>query len=578
MRPMATSLDNKAKERKRSGRGFVVRRIFSRPVIMAISVGAVSLAVNLVVHGDYQSSPYAGFLLWDAANYWKWALDILYGNILGSGVFHQAPLYPYFLAICMKFFGESANAVCLLQCVLSAAASAIICSCTMKMSKSRVAAAAAGLLYAFYGIQVFYTTKIMSETVAVFLLVLAVRMIISGRRCLSTFGAGICTGLLILAKPQFFPAVLPVAAYYFIGQKRHDMRRNAGRATVFIASITFVVMFSTARNLFVAREFVLVCGNGGENFYIGNNDKANGTYVPIEGVSADIAYQDTDVAELARVRSGKELTRSAVSKYWFRKSVDFIVHYPGKYAALQWTKLRNVFSGAELTNMYINRFECKYITRSMKIAFVGFYPLFALFCAGLPGVARRWRRWYTAAVFLVVNMASMLIFFYDTRFMMLTMPVFIMVCGLGLRDILWGISSVFLRRRYVLSPSVVTFMLGVAMLPFIIMRDRAFPSQEWRLWMSLGDIHYGSGDAARSLEYYMKSSELKKDEPLPAFGASKALFMMGHHEAAVRLYLQTFATVGPADRKTIMRDGDYDQVRQCAKQLQARKGSEPSVP
>jgi len=478
----------------------------------------------------------------------------------------------------MKLFGESANAVCLLQCVLSAATSAIVCSCTMKISKSKAAAVAAGLLYAFYGMQVFYTTKIMSETVALFLLVLAVRMVISGSRHLSTFGAGICTGLLVLAKPQFFLAVLPVAANCFIAGKGPGMRRKLRRAAVFMASIAFVVMFSTARNLFVAKEFVLVCGNGGENFYIGNNNRANGTYVPIEGVSADIAYQDADVAGLARVRTGKELSRTDVSRYWFERGIDFIVNHPGKYAALQWTKLRNIFSGAELTNMYIRRFERKYITRSLNIAFVGFYPLFLFFCAGLIGVARRWRRWYAAIVFLGVNIAGMMIFFYDTRFMILTMPLFIMVSGVGLRDLLRSFSTLFLRRRCFLSPSVVAFMVGAALLPFIIMRDYAFPSQEWRLWMSLGDIHYGSGDAARSLEYYIKSSELKKDEPLPAFGASRAIFMMGHHETAARLYLQTFATAGPADRKTVMRDGDYDQVRRYAKQLSARKEHEPSIP
>lgn len=520
----------------------------------------VSLLINLIILMDYCNSPFTKFLLWDAANYWEWALDISTGNWLGDKAFHQAPFYPYLLSLFISVFGGEVFPIYLFQGILSAITSALICSITNNLTGNRVSGLIAGLIYSFYGLQVFYATKILSECIAAFFSVFTVWLLLSYRRKRTIIAAGISFGILLLIKPHFLISVPFVILFYFLKLKSQGNRILFERCFCFVFPVILIVSLVSIRNYYVEKDFILVSGNGGENFYIGNHEKAKGTYVQIEGVSADIAYQDKDIRDLAIKITGKDMKRSEISKFWFNNGLKFIKNNKLKFLRLQWSKLKNLFSGADLTNMYVLSFEKKNLTRLFSIAFVNIYLLVPLFFAGIIIVIEEWKNYYLILLFLFVNIANIIIFFYDTRFMVIAMPFFILISAVGIVNV-FRMFKGNANKSMLFKPVFAALIAGICLLPIMIIRDNKFETHDWRMWMTLGEIKYGFGNYNEALRYFIRSSEMKKTECMPVFGVSKTLYKMGQNELAVQIFKSIFQKVGPDEKRTIMRDRDFDVLR-----------------
>lgn len=521
----------------------------------------VSFTINLAVFIDYQNSPFSKFLLWDAALYWNWALEIANGNWIGDSIFHQAPLYPYLLSVFIQVFGAKLIPIYLFQSALSAASAGLICSTSIKITNSKQIGILAGLMYGFYGLQIFYTTKILTECTAIFLILLFVRLLISSKILNSTFLSGITLGLLLLIKPQFLIVIPFVALYFYYRFRSTGIKYVLIRSSYFLIPLTLIIAIVTFRNYYVGREFVLISSNGGENFFIGNHDNATGTYIPVEGISSDIKYQNTDIIAAAQYASGKKLTRSEVSRYWYNRGFSFVVKNPSKFVALEWTKLKDIFSGEELTNMYLMGFEKKNFTSSLSLGFINFYLLFPFFCVGLIVSLRFWRKYQSVFIMLFANIFNMMFFFCDSRFMLVTMPFFILLSATGLCTL---IGTPFRMRNFKtavhLKTSIVLFV-SLILLSAIYFRDKKFPSQEWRMWMTLGEVYYGLDQYQKSLEMFIKSSEMNKTSCMPVFGVCKPIYKLGNKELAAQIYTSTFEKIPPDDKKTILRDDELDPVR-----------------
>jgi len=64
-----------------------------------LRIGAFALCIRFVYLWQIQGSPFLALRLGDGEAYHQWAQRIAAGDWLGRGVFYQAPLYPYLLAI-----------------------------------------------------------------------------------------------------------------------------------------------------------------------------------------------------------------------------------------------------------------------------------------------------------------------------------------------------------------------------------------------------------------------------------------------------------------------------------------------
>lgn len=86
------------------------------------------------------------------------------------------------------------------------------------------------------------------------------------------------------------------------------------------------------------------------------------------------------------------------------------------------------------------------------------------------------------------------------------------------------------------------------------------------MWTTLGEIYYGLDKLDMSLEMFVKSSELNKGNCMPVFGVCKTLFKQGNKDLAIQIFNSTYQRIGPNDKKTLMRDGDFDSLREYSLQ------------
>lgn len=539
-------------------------KINATPLVLLL----VSLTINLVVISDYRNSPFAKITVWDADIYWKWAQNIAAGNLLGNAIFHQTPLYPYFLSILVLFFGKNLVAVYIVQAILGAFSVVLVYSIAKATSPRNGVGVSAALLFAFYGMQVFYTTKILSECLSIFLLLLSTRLLMFTAFSKTRIAfAGVAVGLLLIAKPHFMLAV-PLVLGYLLFKGIREKCRPFISAGLFLVPILLVVGSVTVRNYVVGKDFVLISSNGGESFFIGNNEKGNGTYARVEGISQDIEYQNEDVNALAALKTGHQMKRSEVSTYWFRQGINFIVRNPKAFLMLEWTKIKYLFSGVERSTMYYLYFEKQNITRTMQIPFVNYYLLLPLFAAGLIVAVARWKTFILPFIFMFVNMLNMLIFFYDTRFMLLSIPYWAIVGGLAIGHI-----GRILKNGGVLKalkqPATIALFLCAGLSYFIYTRDMKVKKPDWHMQMTLGDIYLDLSDLDAALKAFVQSSYLKQNDWMPVFGVSKVYFRKGNKDVSAQLYNEAFPNLNADFKKLVLRDKDLEPIRQYIKEHKA---------
>jgi hypothetical protein len=82
----------------------------------------VRLAHVLQMHG----TPYFSVLMGDAREYDAWAQRIAGGDWIGSGVFYQAPLYPYFVGVVYWLAGRDLAVLRVVQAFLGSVSCVLV--------------------------------------------------------------------------------------------------------------------------------------------------------------------------------------------------------------------------------------------------------------------------------------------------------------------------------------------------------------------------------------------------------------------------------------------------------------------
>src|SRR5262245_10489368 len=77
----------------------------------AAAIFLVALTIRLVHLFQIRRAPFFALLMGDAQSYHAWAKQLAAGDWIGSGIFYQAPLYPYFLGLVYTLLGETPTTV-----------------------------------------------------------------------------------------------------------------------------------------------------------------------------------------------------------------------------------------------------------------------------------------------------------------------------------------------------------------------------------------------------------------------------------------------------------------------------------
>jgi tetratricopeptide (TPR) repeat protein len=328
----------------------------SRPrdrLVWSALVFAVALSVRWLHLWQLQGSPLLELLMGDARSYDSWARQIAGGDWLGSEVFYQAPLYPYFLGILYTFVSDDLLVVRVLQSLLGAGSCVLISLAGWRLF-SKPAGIAAGLLLAVYAPAIFADTTLQKSVLVLFLLCLSLWILagIATRprpRLGACIALGASIGALVLARENALVFAFVLAPWLLLTSPGAGARRWVPTA-LFATGLALVLLPVALRNLYVGGELHLTTSQLGPNLFIGNNPIADGTYVPLLPGRGDPRYERSDATEVAERALGRELRPSEVSRFFVGRVLAYVRNDPGDWLALLARKAALAFNAVEIVD------------------------------------------------------------------------------------------------------------------------------------------------------------------------------------------------------------------------------------
>ncbi len=383
-----------------------------------------------------RESAFFHVLLGDGQSYDAWAQQILQ-DFWGKQAFFQAPLYPYFLALCYAVFGRDLVLVRVVQMFLGAASCVLLARATRTFFSKRVGIVA-GYLLALYGPALFFDGIVQKASLDLFLttsLLFWLALLEEHKQRRFALAAGITLGCLGLTRENAL-IWLPCLLLWFAWRGRAELFATARARLLPFALGTALVLAPVAlRNWVVARELVLTTSQFGQNFYIGNNANADGSYQSLRFGHGGAEAERRDATELAETALGRKLGPAEVSHYWTQRALGFIAQEPAKWARLLLKKCLLVFNARELADsdeplVYEDE---SWLLRGLSLIF-SFRCLFPLALAGMV-VTRREQAPRVLHVLWPTLAASAALFFVFARYRYPLVPLLLPFAAVALLEV-----------------------------------------------------------------------------------------------------------------------------------------------
>src|SRR6185436_6927298 len=158
------------------------------------------------------------------------------------------------------------------------------------------------------------------------------------RRVLGWFGAaGLAFGVQALNRPNVLIPAVAIAALLAATRRWKPAAAMAIGIAIALAPITI-------RNVVVAGDWSPLSSHGGLNFYIGNNERADGTYRLVAGITPNISGQQEDARRVAQQAVGRAVDDGEASAYFYGLGARWIRESPGAAVQLFARKLFYVLS------------------------------------------------------------------------------------------------------------------------------------------------------------------------------------------------------------------------------------------
>ncbi len=309
--------------------------------LTAAGIFALALAVRLLHLWHMRGTPYFSTLMGDARGYDQWAQRLAGGDWIGTDVFYQAPLYPYFLGLVYAVAGHDLMAVRVVQAVLGSASAVLVGYAAARLVSTR-AGVVAGAMVALYAPAIFFDGLIQKSVLDVFFVSAA----LAAMAALATggharkglwLGLGVALGCLSLTRENALVLVAVLAAWGWFGVPHARLGRPAALA-LFAAGLGVVLAPVALRNAAVGGGLYLTTSQFGPNFYIGNHEGADGSYAALKFGRGSPEYERIDATEIAERASQRALTPAEVSSYWTGRAWHFISTQPGAWLRLMGRK------------------------------------------------------------------------------------------------------------------------------------------------------------------------------------------------------------------------------------------------
>jgi tetratricopeptide (TPR) repeat protein len=499
----------------------------------ALLIFIVALAVRLVHVRQLQGTPFFDTLLGDANGYDKWAERLAAGDWIGSDVFYQAPLYPYFLGVVYAIFGRDLLIVRVIQAVIGSASCVLLGLAAARLFSKRVGLVA-GLALALWAPAIFFDSLLQKSVLDMFFMCLALWLVSgirdqgSGVRAWVPVLLGCSMAALSLTRENGLLLVAVVAVWLWFSDRRRILYFAAGLAIVFAPVV--------ARNYSVDGGFYLTTSQFGSNFYIGNNPNADGTYASIRFGRGAPEFERLDAKEVAEESVGRTLTPSEVSSFWTGRALGYITSQP-----LSWLKLtgRKILLLFNRTEMLDTEAQESYAEFSVVLRVLGWLTHFGVLVPlAIAGAIAAWperRRLWLIYALAITYAASVVMFFVFARYRFPLVPFLILFAASLVRAGPRAWTSLTGARRWAAVGAVIAvavFANWQVLSPTLMMSITE---------NNLGTAFLEKGQYDQAIAHHERSIALRPDYAPGYNNLGAALRAAGRVDDAVARYKQALA-------------------------------------
>lgn len=483
-----------------------LKRAERRRVVLAFTgITLLALALRAVHLMQARSVPLFDLLIVDGRQYDLWARRIAAGDWIGTEVFYQAPLYPYFLAVVKLAFGDGLWPIRIVQALLGALSCGLLFLASRNLVSHRVGVVA-GVLLALYPPAIFFDGLVQKASIGGFVVVLVLWLISRAQKAPTWprfFALGVALGLLLLTREETILLVPVLLLWILVRFWTQAWRARAGRMAAFAAGIALVLLPVGWRNHAVGGEFLITTSQAGTNFWIGNRPGADGRYAPLRPGRSDTSYERRDAFELAEIEMGRKLSPSEVSDFWRDQALAWIRDEP-----LDWLKLVarkaaltvNAYEVPDAEDQYFYEKHEPVLALVSQVVHLGI--VLPLCAAGLVlGWSRR-RDLGVLAVMLVVLCGGVVLFYVMGRYRYPIVPIAIVFAAVA---IVQGAALARVRAWKTLAPAT------LALLVFAVISNWPIYSRDSQIGMS----HVNAGAALSTVD--------RADEALAQYRAALAV-------------------------------------------------------
>ena len=441
----------------------------SRPALWAAGIFLTALALRLLHIWQIREAPFFLVLLGDARGYDEWAQRIAGGDWIGTDVFYQAPLYPYFLGILYSLFGHNLLIVRLVQAVIGASSAVLLGMATWRLLTPR-AGLVAGFAMALYAPAIFFDGLLQKAVLDVFFICLVLWILsgcipasriagdaAAGRARTSAsrgrwMALGVAMGALSLTRENALVLVAVLGLWALAGRPRTTRGARgttpvvppgsswgAGAAAAFVLGLAIVLLPVAARNYAIDGGFYLTTSQFGPNFFIGNNARSDGTYASLRPGRGAPEYERQDATDLAELGTGRRLSPAEVSSYWTDRALDFITTQPGAWLRLMGRKVLLLVNADEMLDTESQETYAEWSLPVRVLGWVGHFgilvPLAAL------GMWTLWperRRLWVIYAMTIVYAASVVMFYVFARYRFPLVPMLMLFAASAIDSVMIG--------------------------------------------------------------------------------------------------------------------------------------------
>lgn len=466
-----------------------------------------ALIIRLLYLAEYaNSSIYPVMAHSDSYCYFIWAKDILSGDLLGSRAFMKWPLYAYLLAFLFKVFGENIGIVYSIQFVLGV----VNCLLIYLIAKSifnKKTAIISGVFYLISSQFIIYEGLLMYTTLSIFLNLLFVLLLLkvdinTSRK--KIFCLGMFLGIAVLTQANIL--ILGICSFIWVLLKTKPVFKIfIFNLFIFIFGLSLITGLATLRNYSVEKDFVLIAGNLGINFYLGNNPESKGYFYCPDNISFNQEDMLRDSRILAENETGKILKTSQISAFWFRKGSSFIINEPLNYLKLLFKKLSYVltgnFSGPDIENDFISEEISLFKYAGWEIKLIIMFGLLGMLLAKNEGDK-------TAILYLAVVClsASVMLFFVTLRYMMTVLPFMIIFAGFGF----YALIKALLEKKYINIFLIIIYLILFLLASFMV-KSEAKDKLDINHYLSQAVKYEIKGDYQKALDRLNLAEQIAPD-------------------------------------------------------------------